>query len=550
MVQVSATTAPRTAPAETLPEPLGVEQDVLDNRRAAQLVWALVLLGIAARTVRYLLRFPLWQDEAYLAVNFLDRGYLDLTGPLENRQVAPIGFLWVQHSLVQLLGFSEYALRLFPFLCGVGSLLLFRHLAGRLLRGTALVLAVGFLAVAYAAIRYSAEAKPYSCDLLVSLGLLVLATGWWQQPERTGRLWALVAVVPLAIFFSYPAVFTAGGLGIAIAVRLWRAGTRRGWLAWFVYGLMLVGSFAALLAVSAGSQSDRSREFIVGLWPNLFPPLDAPLKLAAWLVTTHTGDMFSYPIGGFHGAGTLTLVCCLVALVVLWRKGRADLALLLLSPLVLNFVAACLKRYPYGGPVRFSIYIAPAVCLLGGLGAAILLAGRGSHPRQAIFRVASVLLLLATLAAGSIGRDLVKPYKNQQVLRARRVARDVWREAAEHCEPVCLLRDLGKDFSKRPCPTVLALYLCNQRIYSERIARGEPPRWDRVSAARPLACVHFVSPAQRPDAAGLRAWLAEMDLRYRLVGRETHPVPMTYDRRPLAEHVAVYLFVPRSAAGQ
>ena len=36
--------------------------------------WAvvLILLGIVWRTVRYLLQFPIWGDEAFVCVNFLD----------------------------------------------------------------------------------------------------------------------------------------------------------------------------------------------------------------------------------------------------------------------------------------------------------------------------------------------------------------------------------------------------------------------------------------------------------------------------------------------
>ena len=124
--------------------------------------------GLVLRLTRYLLRFPLWEDEAGLSANLLDRGYGGLLQPLHYLQVAPPLFLWGQLTLVKLLGFNEYSLRLLPFLCGVGSLLLFRHVAGRLLQGTALVLAVGLFAVSSRITWYSAEAKPYGCDLLVA----------------------------------------------------------------------------------------------------------------------------------------------------------------------------------------------------------------------------------------------------------------------------------------------------------------------------------------------------------------------------------------------
>ena len=81
--------------------------------------------------------------EAYLAHNFLHRGYLDLMKSLDFIQIAPLLYLWVQATFVKVFGFSEYSLRLYTLLCGIGSLLLFWRLAGRVLRGTAFLLARG-----------------------------------------------------------------------------------------------------------------------------------------------------------------------------------------------------------------------------------------------------------------------------------------------------------------------------------------------------------------------------------------------------------------------
>src|SRR5689334_14470733 len=86
---------------------------------------ALLAVGVAWRAVRYLLQFPLWGDESMLCLNFLDHGYLGLARGLRNGQIAPILFLWGQLTALRLLGPSELALRLLPFLAGLGSLILF-----------------------------------------------------------------------------------------------------------------------------------------------------------------------------------------------------------------------------------------------------------------------------------------------------------------------------------------------------------------------------------------------------------------------------------------
>lgn len=74
---------------------------------------------------QYLYNRSLWADEAVLALNIVNRSYLELLQPLDYDQAAPIGFLIVEKFAVQLFGDNEYSLRLFPLLSGIISLLLF-----------------------------------------------------------------------------------------------------------------------------------------------------------------------------------------------------------------------------------------------------------------------------------------------------------------------------------------------------------------------------------------------------------------------------------------
>src|SRR5262245_33302906 len=149
----------------------------------------LVLLGIAWRLLRYFLQFPIWGDEAFVCLNFVDRDYLGLMKPLRYMQVAPILFLWSELAAYRLLGGSELALRLLPLLAGLGSLLLFWRLARLTLPPLAGVLAVGILAVAYYPVRHACEVKPCALDLFLSLTPLVAAVRRPRQPARAGVRW-------------------------------------------------------------------------------------------------------------------------------------------------------------------------------------------------------------------------------------------------------------------------------------------------------------------------------------------------------------------------
>src|SRR5262249_39579773 len=156
---------------------------------------------------------------------------------------------------------------------------------------------------------------------------------------------------------------------------VWRTNRRPAWAAFFVYNVLLVGSFLGLYFVFTAAQSEAVGDTLRGnYWAGAFPPILEPLKLLVWLIDAHTSHMFSYPVGGALGARTATSLCFLAALVVLWRRGRRALLALCVAPFGLALAASSLGRYPYGGAARTMLFLAPMICLLAGLGASALLA--------------------------------------------------------------------------------------------------------------------------------------------------------------------------------
>jgi hypothetical protein len=574
------------------------EENLLSPQAQRRWLLALMLAGLVLRLTRYLLRFPLWEDEAMLSANLLDRGYAGLLLPLHYCQVAPTLFLWGQLTLVKLLGFNEYTLRLIPFLCGLGSLLLFRHVAGRLLKGVALVLAVGLFAVAYPMTRYAAEAKPYGCDLLLALALLALLIEWLRRPDQTRWLWLLAALVGPAVGYSFPAIFMGGGVSLVIAWRLvgtWREraaladgneqaltpgpspGGRGEFLApsrlipWIVYNVLLAAAFAAVLIVSKAAVGETNQQTMEEThWANTFPPIAQPLKLPLWLLETHAGAMLGYPVGGPNWGSTFSFLCAAGGVAVLVRRRQGLLLGLLLAPLGLNFIAAVLHRFPYGGHARMTLFLAPAFCTLIAVGLTAGLAWiEGGGLKSTLRRVGFsppgylngctiALALLALLGAGSWLRDVTQPYKSATTLRAREFAQWFWFEMSHDSELVSCETDLKTDLSpdKLYCGWS-SLYFCNQRIYSPRHARGEQPQLQRVSVERPLRCVLYRSPKEEqespsPDPQLRERWLERMQADYDLADHDTYPFAAydKADRRKISDdYVEVFKFVPKGGSG-
>ncbi|VAX36787.1 hypothetical protein MNBD_PLANCTO02-2388 [hydrothermal vent metagenome] len=531
------------------------ESPFFTQEQETKLVWGFLLLGLVARSVRYFLRFPLWDDESFLCFNFIDRSYGQLLQPLDYHQVAPVLFLWGEQAATQLFGYNELALRLIPFLCAIASLFLFRYFASQFLKGTALILSMAVFAVAYPGIRYAAEAKPYGTDLFVGLTLFTLAVAWWKQPERIKFLWGLVLFVPIAVGYSYPSLFIAGGVSLAILHVLWKQGTPQGWVAWVLFNVVLLGSFVVVFQV-AKIQAGAEQSFMESYWIKAFPPWQEPWRLPWWLLVTHSSDLMSYPVGGARGASTLTFIGFVLGAVQAFRYRRSFFLLLCFVPLGLNLIAAAMHRYPYGGHVKFAQYIAPMLCLMAGLGGAAFfnwLKVKIKSPRKAIVIWLSIL---AFIAFASIARDFSFPQKTKTDRRFRDFARSFWVNMEYEGEVACLYFDLNKQFSKEMYNELswTATYHCNQHIYSPRHARHEKVDWDSISNKHPLRCVLYrATPTEKKfndfDEAAFALWLSEMQKKYQLVYRDRFPFPI-YGKRESrllrVDTIEVFKFIPQT----
>ncbi len=515
--------------------------------RIERAILAFMVLGIVLRIGHYLANYPVWGDEAFLALSFPRRGYLDLLLPLEFGQICPILFLWAELTAVKLFGFSEMSLRLCPLLCGVTSVFLFRHVAGRMLSGPALLLAVAIFAVSVHPVRHSADAKPYASDLLVALALLALAIEWRRSPRQTGWLWTLVGFVPLALAASYPAVLVAGGIGLALAPSVWKTRRRGPMIALAAYVLVVTTTFTALvLGYMRRQQGTGLLVALQSYWSDSFPPLDSPVRLAKWLVTTHAGSMFAYPGGGNRGASSMTLILVLLGAVFFWRRRQRTILALLLMPMAVAFVAAAIKLYPYGGQARIMQYLAPAICLLAGPGLSDLL---GFLPRAtvraAVLRVAAGALAMMGIAL--LADDLRHPYRAIYDAQAREFARGFWPKQARDAELTCLYWDYGIRRPNNAAGARLAIYLCNQHIYSPSRRRCDGPNFSRVTSGRPLRCVVFDGEVlKQPEATG---WLESMKKRFLLTGRSEIDVQTTgLHGKPWRDHITVFEFQPATSA--
>ncbi len=498
-----------------------ISGDAVLSSREKRWIWTFLALGVLARLIRFALRFPLWPDEAFLSASFLNRGYLDMLRPLEYHQVCPLLFLWGELTVVKLLGFSEYTLRLFPLMCSFASLALFLRVAGRLLRGTSLLMAIGIFSVGYPGIRFGPEVKPYGCDLLVTLALLAMLLQWQQRPQRTRWLWGLAILMPLAIGLSYPAVFVAGAVSLTIAFLLKTIPGARGRLAWLACNLSLVASFLAFYFAGICGQNVEL-EGMQHAWQAAFPPLESVSRFLGWLAMRHIVDLGAYPVDGL---AVSTFLCYLAGLAILCRRRQFLLPVLCGAALGLNFIAAVLHRYPYGGHIKFMLYLMPLICLLAGLGAGELLERLAQRWGRCSALTLAAMILLAVIPIGSIVRDFAHPGKCDDDIRFCGFARWFWPEVSRGAELVLLDADPATRFAPLAFEwDYSSQYVCLQRIYTPPRAHPGPSEPPKISAGHPLRCVRYRAWGYADDESALRAWFDSMNRRYDLAAYHEYPI--------------------------
>ena len=416
-----------------------VTWQIKNQRALGRIALALLAIGVLWRCVRYLLQFPIWLDEAMLGLNFLHLDYLGLTRRLDNLQIAPILFLWGEVTACRWFGPTELSLRLLPFLAGIGSLVLFWRLTGLMLGPLARALAVGILAVAIWPVSMSTAIKPYSLDLFMSLAMLLLAIQWRQHPGQTWRLGLLTVLAPVALLASYPAVFIAGAVSLTLAWPVYQCGSWRAEALFVAYNLAVLAGFLGACWISANQlntpvAAGTTRAGMEEYWARGFPPR-SPLAFPVWLALAITGQITAYPLGAQSGGSILTVLMCGVG-VWQWIKTRRYAWLFLFAaPFVLGLVAAAMHRYPFGTSCRLAQHVAPIVCILAGLGVAVLIDRPGWSDSRRWKWACAAFAILALVGLGGMIRDMVWPYRDATSLWVHRVMEDIERRVPAS-EPV------------------------------------------------------------------------------------------------------------------
>ncbi len=369
----------------------------------AKLPWTIIAFGILVRLVQYLSNRSLWNDEAALALNIVNRSYLELLQPLDYDQGAPIGFLMVQKLAVQVFGDNEYALRLFPLLSAIISLFIFYELAKRCLQPQAVLISLALFSTLHIWLEYATEVKQYSSDVLVALLLCLLLM---QMSSKLGfaQIITFGMVGAIAIWFSHPAIFVLAGIGVScLLVTLFKKDLSTSLKLLSIY-LLWTLSFAAFYLISLKNLANQEDLFKSWEGRGTFPSSFLDIS---WLFTSFI-EFFHKPLGFPDIFLGLAIFAFLVGCISLFNRRTL---LILLSPLFVTYFAAYLHKYPFDG--RLVLFLTPFITLLVGEGIAVI----RRKTRSTSFAKVGVLILILLIVPpiGTAAYLMVKPYVKQEM---------------------------------------------------------------------------------------------------------------------------------------
>jgi uncharacterized membrane protein len=353
----------------------------------------LLLIGAGLRVGQYAIGAALWHDELALARNIVEKPVRELlTAPLDYTQIAPAGFLLLEKAAITALGNNEYALRLFPFLCGLISLPLFAAVARRTLLPAAALLAIALFSLSPTLIGFGSQVKQYAMDVAVALVMTALTLRYWERrhaDENIAGGLLLGTVGFIVVWFSQASVLVLAALGVAL---LFEPSHRREHaLLRSLVPIAILWGAGALGTIASGVHtiSPSTYAYMQTYWTEGFMPL--PTRSgddALWLWRTFHGffqNQFRYPVPAVAVSlmllGTLGLI-----------RRRPWSALVILAPLGVSLGASAARQYPLGN--RVSLFLLPFILLL--------LAEGIDRVRQAVVSVWRPLGLIVLVCAMSI----------------------------------------------------------------------------------------------------------------------------------------------------
>ena len=298
----------------------------------------IIFLGIILRLFAYFNGLSFWGDEAALALNVINKSYLELFKGLDYLQVAPPIFL-VMSKFIMLDLLRDFSLRLVPLISGILSVPLFYKFILMFSNNKKVVYISTFLfSFNMTAILYCAQFKQYSVELLVALLLWII---FYKIIFRKEFKWYYPIIIAFSPWISLSSLFIIGSYFFVTLAKNSKTILK-------IYIPFLI-SLVIFYLISLKFIMNTNYDGMYNWWQNGYGFIDIrhPLR-----VIIRLGEFFSFD----KTFATLSGSIILISLIKFDKK-----KVFLYLPIILTFIASVFKLYPI--QARLLLFLLP--CFVG-----------------------------------------------------------------------------------------------------------------------------------------------------------------------------------------
>ncbi len=328
------------------------------------LIGFIILCGIVLRLVLFFQNRNLIIDEANIVRNLAERNYPELLKPLKYEQYAPPVFLWIEKTFSLIFGFGEKALRLYPLICGIASLFVFRAVMKKLVSNRALWLPLAMMAFSPLFIEYSASLKQYMPDAFIALLLVYAALSLNSErlsPWRLMFYWC--GIGGIAIVSSMPSVFVLAGVGIYFFAEIVK-GRKWDFLSpLLLTGLFWIASFGIYYWVILKPQIEST--YLQNYHASYFL-FALPTTVLEWEHNWMRIKEIIENVAGYTAFNLVLSLCLLTIGTVRMIRTKPLLFVLLTTPFIFTLFAAALHQFSLLD--RVVLFLIPLLLMVYGFG--------------------------------------------------------------------------------------------------------------------------------------------------------------------------------------
>jgi hypothetical protein len=352
-------------------------------KKSRSILLLFLVIGVALRLEQFFINRSLWGDEAVISLNIIDHKFFALLKPVGDGVFAPFGFLATEKIIIKILGFSEYAFRLFPLICGLVSIVVFLFILQKTVCQKSAYIGMFLFAISVPMIYWSSEINKYSTELMFGLLLLNISIDYYKNPTFKNK-WLLSFIGAVSIWFAFSSIFVLGAIAVALLINILKSFKQS------VNSLMSIfviwGTSFIIFYFSSHLNEQANAKSLKLYWTNWFLPFPPKgWNDLRWLVE-NPFNALQNP-GGFYLSG-LALFIIAIACISLWKKDKTLLSLLTL-PTILTLLASALRVWPFYG--RLILFLVPFWILLLTIGIDTL---RENFKMPFVAFVASLFLII------------------------------------------------------------------------------------------------------------------------------------------------------------